>query len=77
MLALLVALIALLTAAPVAQAQVQVHVDIGFHLPAPPRLALSSQCGFASGEAGNPVTPEQQDAKLRLVSRVARTVWAA
>ena len=42
-----------------------------------PRLALSSQCGFASGEAGNPLTPEQQDAKLRLVSRVARKVWAA
>ena len=42
-----------------------------------PRLALSSQCGFASGEAGNPVTPEQQDAKLRLVSHVARKVWAA
>jgi len=42
-----------------------------------PRLALSSQCGFASGEAGNPLTPEQQDAKLRLVSHVARKVWAA
>jgi len=40
-------------------------------------LALSSQCGFASGEAGNPVTPEQQDAKLRLVGRVARRVWSA
>jgi 5-methyltetrahydropteroyltriglutamate--homocysteine methyltransferase len=39
------------------------------------RLALSSQCGFASGEAGNPLTPEQQEAKLRLVARVARTVW--
>ena len=40
-------------------------------------LALSSQCGFASGEAGNPVTPEQQDAKLKLVGRVARRVWSA
>jgi 5-methyltetrahydropteroyltriglutamate--homocysteine methyltransferase len=40
-----------------------------------PRLALSSQCGFASGEAGNPLTPEQQDAKLRLVAQVARKVW--
>jgi 5-methyltetrahydropteroyltriglutamate--homocysteine methyltransferase len=39
------------------------------------RLALSSQCGFASGEAGNPLTPEQQEAKLRLVARVAHTVW--
>ncbi len=38
MLALLVALIALVVAAPAALAQVQVNVDIGFHLPAPPRL---------------------------------------
>ena len=41
------------------------------------RLALSSQCGFASGEAGNPVTPVQQEAKLRLVSDVARKIWQA
>jgi 5-methyltetrahydropteroyltriglutamate--homocysteine methyltransferase len=39
------------------------------------RLALSPQCGFASGEAGNPLTPEQQEAKLELVARIARGVW--
>lgn len=39
------------------------------------RLALSPQCGFASGEAGNPLTPEEQAAKLRRVGDVARTVW--
>jgi len=39
------------------------------------RLALSPQCGFASGEAGNPLTPEQQTAKLHLVSQIARQVW--
>jgi methionine synthase II (cobalamin-independent) len=39
------------------------------------RLAVSPQCGFASGEAGNPLTPEQQAAKLRLVTQVARRVW--
>jgi 5-methyltetrahydropteroyltriglutamate--homocysteine methyltransferase len=39
------------------------------------RLALSPQCGFASGEAGNPLTPQEQEAKLRLVGRVARRVW--
>jgi 5-methyltetrahydropteroyltriglutamate--homocysteine methyltransferase len=39
------------------------------------RLAVSPQCGFASGEAGNPLTPEQQEAKLRRVSQVARRVW--
>jgi 5-methyltetrahydropteroyltriglutamate--homocysteine methyltransferase len=39
------------------------------------RLALSTQCGFASTEEGNLLTPEQQDAKLRLVSETADEVW--
>jgi methionine synthase II (cobalamin-independent) len=39
------------------------------------RLALSPQCGFASGEAGNPLTPDQQAAKLRRVGTIARRVW--
>jgi len=39
------------------------------------RLALSTQCGFASAGAGNPLTPEQQQAKLRRVVEVARRVW--
>jgi methionine synthase II (cobalamin-independent) len=41
------------------------------------RLALSPQCGFASVEAGNPLTPADQEAKLRLVSQIARRVWRA
>ena len=40
------------------------------------RLALSPQCGFASVEAGNPITLEAQAAKLRLVVEVARRVWS-
>lgn len=39
------------------------------------RLALSPQCGFASVASGNPITPEQQEAKLRLVGHLARRVW--
>jgi 5-methyltetrahydropteroyltriglutamate--homocysteine methyltransferase len=39
------------------------------------RLALSPQCGFASGEAGNPLTPAQQEAKLRRVATIARRIW--
>ena len=39
------------------------------------RLALSPQCGFASGEAGNPLTAEEQDAKLRRVATLARRIW--
>ena len=42
-----------------------------------PWLAVSPQCGFASGEAGNPLTLEQQEAKLRRVAEVARRVWRA
>lgn len=39
------------------------------------RLALSPQCGFASTAPGNPVTPVDQEKKLRLVVEVARQVW--
>jgi len=39
------------------------------------RLALSTQCGFASGVKGNPVEPAMQERKLALVADVARRVW--
>jgi 5-methyltetrahydropteroyltriglutamate--homocysteine methyltransferase len=39
-------------------------------------LALSTQCGFASVPASNPVSPVGQQAKLELVGRLARWVWA-
>jgi 5-methyltetrahydropteroyltriglutamate--homocysteine methyltransferase len=39
------------------------------------RLALSPQCGFASTEAGNALSEEDQAAKLRLVAEVAHEVW--
>ncbi|HXM59086.1 MAG TPA: cobalamin-independent methionine synthase II family protein [Candidatus Dormibacteraeota bacterium] len=39
------------------------------------RLALSPQCGFASTEEGNRITPERQLEKLQLVARVSRAVW--
>jgi len=39
------------------------------------RLALSSQCGFASTEEGNLLTPSDQDAKLKLVAETAKEVW--
>ncbi len=40
------------------------------------QLALSPQCGFASAERGNPLTPSEQAAKLALVVNVAREVWS-
>ncbi len=39
------------------------------------RLAVSPQCGFASVEEGNPLSPDDQRRKLELVVEVARTVW--
>ncbi len=41
------------------------------------RLALSTQCGFASTEEGNLISPADQEAKLRLVAETAREVWRA
>jgi 5-methyltetrahydropteroyltriglutamate--homocysteine methyltransferase len=38
-------------------------------------LALSTQCGFASVPVANPLTPEEQRAKLDLVVRLAQQVW--
>jgi len=39
------------------------------------RLALSSQCGFASTEEGNLLTTDDQAAKLRLITETAHEVW--
>src|ERR1700681_3712258 len=39
------------------------------------RLALTPQCGFASTLEGNRISHEQQKQKLRLVGRVADSVW--
>ena len=39
------------------------------------QLALSPQCGFASGEASTNTPPAAQEAKLRLVVQVAQRVW--
>lgn len=38
-------------------------------------LAISPQCGFASTEEGNKLTPEQQWAKMRLLQEIAKEVW--
>jgi 5-methyltetrahydropteroyltriglutamate--homocysteine methyltransferase len=39
------------------------------------QLCLSPQCGFASTEEGNTLAEEEQWAKLRMISDVAREVW--
>jgi len=39
------------------------------------RLSVSPQCGFASVAEGNPITPQAQEAKLRLIVELASEVW--
>lgn len=41
----------------------------------PERLAISTQCGFASTLKGNAISEEQQWKKLELVADVARAYW--
>ena len=41
------------------------------------RLGVSPQCGFASIDTGNPITPAVQEAKLERVVEVATAVWGA
>jgi 5-methyltetrahydropteroyltriglutamate--homocysteine methyltransferase len=38
-------------------------------------LALSPQCGFASGSVGNLITVDDEFRKLELVASTARRVW--
>jgi 5-methyltetrahydropteroyltriglutamate--homocysteine methyltransferase len=40
------------------------------------QLAISPQCGFASSIGGNPMTEQQQEAKLARLVEVARAVWS-
>ncbi len=39
------------------------------------RLAVSTQCGFASVSEGNPISEEVQEAKLHVVAEAARRAW--
>lgn len=40
------------------------------------RLALSPQCGFAISVIGNPISLEDEQAKLRTIAETAKSVWA-
>ena len=39
------------------------------------RLAISPQCGFASGMSGNDLSEDQQWRKLEVILETARRVW--
>jgi 5-methyltetrahydropteroyltriglutamate--homocysteine methyltransferase len=51
------------------------RLDQASHILPLEQLAISPQCGFASGQLGNPLTPDDQWRKLELVASLAREVW--
>jgi len=38
-------------------------------------LAVSPQCGFASVDTGNPISPVVQEQKLQLIVELAHDIW--
>jgi 5-methyltetrahydropteroyltriglutamate--homocysteine methyltransferase len=44
------------------------HIELG-------NLAVSPQCGFASVDTGNPISPIVQEQKLQLIVELARDIW--
>jgi 5-methyltetrahydropteroyltriglutamate--homocysteine methyltransferase len=59
------------------RATLRARIDEAAALVGLDRLALSTQCGFASDARGNEITPEAQRAKLALVVDLAAEVWGA
>ena len=51
------------------------RIDEASHILPLEQLALSTECGFASSQIGNPLSHEQQWKKLELVASLAREVW--
>ena len=51
------------------------RIDEASHYIDVSQLSISPQCGFASVLEGNPLTYEEQVAKLELVVEIAREVW--
>jgi 5-methyltetrahydropteroyltriglutamate--homocysteine methyltransferase len=42
----------------------------------PDRIGIGPQCGFASTAAGNPLSPDDERAKLRLLVDAASAIWS-
>jgi len=51
------------------------RIDEAAKFVAPERLGISPQCGFASTVGGNPLTLDDERAKLALMVEVGREVW--
>ncbi len=57
------------------EGKVEARIDDAAELVGLDRLALGTQCGFATSVVGNTLSREDQRAKLELVCRVAARVW--
>src|SRR5262249_40556809 len=57
------------------QSELLRRIDGAAKIVAPERLALSTQCGFASVAGGNLLSEDQQWAKLELVVATAERAW--
>jgi 5-methyltetrahydropteroyltriglutamate--homocysteine methyltransferase len=55
--------------------ELQKRIDQAARIVPLERLALSPQCGFASTQEGNRLTPDDQRQKLELVAQTAKEVW--
>jgi 5-methyltetrahydropteroyltriglutamate--homocysteine methyltransferase len=55
--------------------EIKRRIDEASEFVAVDRLALSTQCGFASGISGNLISDDDQWRKLELVLSVAQDVW--
>jgi 5-methyltetrahydropteroyltriglutamate--homocysteine methyltransferase len=56
---------------------VEARIAEAAHIKPLAELAISTQCGFASVPASNPVSAAGQQAKLDLVGQVARRIWTS
>ena len=56
-------------------ANIQTRIDEAAKFIDLDQLGLSPQCGFASTVAGNPVTEDDEKAKLAMIVEVADKVW--
>jgi 5-methyltetrahydropteroyltriglutamate--homocysteine methyltransferase len=55
--------------------ELRARIDEAARFFAHDQLGLSTQCGFASIAAGNPITEADEERKLRLVADTAHAVW--
>jgi 5-methyltetrahydropteroyltriglutamate--homocysteine methyltransferase len=56
-------------------AEVRARIDEAARYFPRERLGISTQCGFASGGTWAPMSEDEQEAKLRLVTELASTAW--